>query len=47
MNLRNLRMKKKNEKIIIIAGSNGAGKTTFARAFLPEEAHCPRVINVD
>jgi len=26
------------QKIIIIAGSNGAGKTTFAREFLPKEA---------
>ena len=24
----------------IIAGSNGAGKTTFAREFLPRYAHC-------
>ena len=35
------------KKIIILAGSNGAGKTTFARTFLPEEAHCPRFINAD
>jgi len=28
-------------KIIIIAGSNGAGKTTFAREFLPKEAWMP------
>jgi predicted ABC-type ATPase len=34
-------------KIIIIAGANGAGKTTFAREFLPNEAHCPTFINAD
>jgi ABC-type Mn2+/Zn2+ transport system ATPase subunit len=26
------------KKVIIIAGPNGAGKRTFARAFLPVEA---------
>ena len=34
-------------KIIIIAGANGAGKTTFAKEFLPHEAHCPTFINAD
>ena len=34
-------------KIIIIAGSNGAGKTTFAREFLPREAGCPLFVNAD
>jgi predicted ABC-type ATPase len=34
-------------KIIIIAGPNGVGKTTFAREFLPQEAGCPAFINVD
>jgi predicted ABC-type ATPase len=34
-------------KIIIIAGSNGAGKTTFAREFLPREAECPFFVNAD
>jgi len=34
-------------KIIIIAGPSGAGKTTFARSFLPQEAQCPRFINAD
>jgi hypothetical protein len=29
------------------AGPTGAGKTTFARAFLPEEAQCPHFINAD
>ncbi len=31
----------------IIAGSNGAGKTTFAKEFLPEEAKCLNFINAD
>jgi len=35
------------KKIIIIAGPKGAGKTTFARSFLPQEAQCPRFINAD
>ncbi|HET8898339.1 MAG TPA: zeta toxin family protein [Rhodanobacteraceae bacterium] len=34
-------------KVIIIAGANGAGKTTFARSFLPAEANLPRFINAD
>jgi len=34
-------------RIIIIAGSNGAGKTTFAREFLPKEAGCPGFVNAD
>jgi predicted ABC-type ATPase len=33
--------------IIIIAGPNGAGETTFAREFLPQEADCPTFINAD
>ncbi|TAG82314.1 MAG: Zeta toxin family protein [Burkholderiales bacterium] len=35
------------KKIIIIAGPNGSGKTTFAREFLPLEASCPTFINAD
>jgi predicted ABC-type ATPase len=35
------------KKLIIIAGPNGACKTTFARHFLPMEANCPRFINAD
>ena len=35
------------QRIIIIAGSNGAGKTTFAREFLPNEAGCPVFVNAD
>lgn len=34
-------------KVIIIAGPNGEGKTTFARSFLPAEANVPRFINAD
>lgn len=37
----------KNRRVIIIAGQNGAGKTTFAREFLPNEAKCPVFINAD
>ena len=35
------------KKIIIIAGPNGADKTTFARDFLPAEAQTLRFINAD
>jgi predicted ABC-type ATPase len=35
------------KRVIIIAGANGAGKTTFAREFLPHEAACPNFINAD
>jgi predicted ABC-type ATPase len=35
------------QRIIIIAGSNGAGKTTFAREFLPKEVGCPVFVNAD
>jgi predicted ABC-type ATPase len=35
------------KKIVIIAGPNGSGKTTFAREYLPKEADCPDFINVD
>ena len=34
-------------RVIIIAGSNGSGKTTFAREFLPVEGRCPTFINAD
>jgi len=36
-----------NRHLYVIAGSNGAGKTTFAREFLPDYAHCLRFINPD
>lgn len=35
------------KKIVIIAGPNWAGKTTFAREFLPNEAGCPIFVNAD
>lgn len=35
------------KKIVIIAGPNGSGKTTFAREFLPFEAECPEFVNAD
>ena len=34
-------------RIVIIAGPNGAGETTFATEFLPNEADCPDFINAD
>lgn len=37
----------KKRRIIIVAGPNGTGKTTFAREYLIREAHCPDFINVD
>ena len=33
--------------IYLIAGSNGAGKTTFAKEFLPHEVKCLRFYNAD
>jgi predicted ABC-type ATPase len=33
--------------IYVIAGCNGAGKTTFAKEFLPNEVHCLRFFNAD
>jgi predicted ABC-type ATPase len=33
--------------IYVIAGCNGAGKTTFAREFLPHEVKCLRFYNAD
>lgn len=38
---------KQPPRAIIIAGPDGAGKTTFAREFLPLDASCPHFINVD
>lgn len=35
------------KKVIIIAGPNGVGKTTFAREFLPAEAGLPVFVNAD
>jgi predicted ABC-type ATPase len=33
--------------IYVIAGCNGAGKTTFAKEFLPKEVNCLRFLNAD
>jgi predicted ABC-type ATPase len=33
--------------VYIIAGCNGAGKTTFAKDFLPREVHCLTFLNAD
>jgi len=33
--------------IYIISGCNGAGKTTFAKEFLPKEVKCLRFLNAD
>ena len=35
------------KRILIIAGPNGVGKTTFAQGFLPGEAGCPIFVNAD
>ncbi len=36
-----------SKNLYIIAGPNGSGKTTFARAFLPDYANCPNFVNAD
>ena len=36
-----------DRKVIIIAGPNGASKTTFALEYLPNEADCPVFVNAD
>lgn len=36
-----------SRRIVIIAGPNGVGKTTFAHEFLPHEAGLPEFINAD
>lgn len=35
------------KRILIIAGPNGSGKTSFAKEFLPNEAGCPVFVNAD
>jgi len=37
----------KKPVIYLIGGCNGAGKTTFAREFLPKEVKCIRFLNAD
>jgi len=48
--VQNLKLPKRErtlKKIITISGPIGAGKTTFARDFLPAEAQTLRFINAD
>lgn len=40
-------MSAKEPTIYLIAGCNGAGKTTFAWEFLPKEVNCLRFLNAD
>ena len=40
-------MATKPPTIYVIAGCNGAGKTTFAKQFLPHEVKCLRFLNAD
>lgn len=35
------------KNVYIIAGSNGSGKTTFAKKFLPDYAKCRNFVNAD
>ncbi len=36
-----------DKRVLVIAGPHGAGKTTFATEFLPNEADCPIFVNAD
>ena len=40
-------MPARSPTIYVIAGCNGAGKTTFAKEFLPKEVKCLRYLNAD
>jgi predicted ABC-type ATPase len=40
-------MPSRKPTIYLIAGCNGAGKTTFAKEFLPKEVKCLRFLNAD
>jgi predicted ABC-type ATPase len=42
-----VRLLKKKRKIVILAGPNGAGRTTFARDFLSAEDLTPNFMNAD
>lgn len=44
---RNSAKRRKHPTIYVIAGCNGAGKTTFAKEFLPKEVKCLRFFNAD
>ena len=35
------------KNLYVIGGSNGAGKTTFAKEFLPKYVNCLRFVNPD
>ncbi len=40
-------MPSRKPTIYVIAGCNGAGKTTFAKEFLLKEVNCPNFLNAD
>lgn len=40
-------LKSNMKRIVIIFSPNSAGKTIFARGYLPREANCPDFINAD
>jgi predicted ABC-type ATPase len=42
-----MEMSKQKPNCYVVAGSNGAGKSTFAQDFLPDFAHCENLINPD
>ena len=42
-----MNVEKREKKIVMIAGPNGSGKTTFAIEYLPNEAGCPVFVNAD
>lgn len=45
--MQRLEMPAESPTIYVIAGCNGAGKTTFAKEFLPKEVKCLRFLNAD
>src|SRR6185436_1622269 len=40
-------MASRQPDLYVVAGANGAGKSTFARLFLPEYADCRELVNAD